>query len=411
MKRLMTFAAIFAALAMTFSACQPEDGPINDGENNKEQENTDPKPDDSNSSTTTPEDNRPPEVKDGDRILVTHPAVQKFLEDVSYPDHDYSFSDLKDWAEENDVKVSPGTRDTDKPQTYSIRWEADEADGAITARLWETEWSREYSLKAGTSYLSITNLCPDTHYNYEVKAGDKVLTKGEFDTYGLVRQLFFKVQVRNIRDLGGWETEDGKKVRYRKVYRGGRFLTGYLSNPGKEDVKAEGIKAQLDLRGVDDVLTPDECTLIGIAEDYEFCAPVIEEGYIWLLRDEPEKTRQLMQFIMDCVDKDKPVIFHCSLGRDRTGTVAMMVLGLLGVPEGDISQEYELTQFSAHGYATSNGEKTKMYRTVDYKLAANYIWDNFVDEGESFSDGVEKYLLSIGITQADIDKFRTNMLK
>jgi len=52
-----------------------------------------------------------------------------------------------------------------------------------------------------------------------------------------------------------------------------------------------------------------------------------------------------------------------------------------------------------------------MYRTVDYKLAANYIWDNFVDEGESFSDGVEKYLLSIGITQADIDKFRTNMLK
>ena len=291
----MTFAAIFAALALTFSACQPEDGPINDGENNKEQENTDPKPDDSNSSTTTPEDNRPPEVKDGDRILVTHPAVQKFLEDVSYPDHDYSFSDLKDWAEENDVKVSPGTRDTDKPQTYSIRWEADEADGAITARLWETEWSREYSLKAGTSYLSITNLCPDTHYNYEVKAGDKVLTKGEFDTYGLVRQLFFKVQVRNIRDLGGWKTEDGKKVRYRKVYRGGRFLTGYLSNPGKEDVKAEGIKAQLDLRGVDDVLTPDECTLIGIAEDYEFCAPVIEEGYIWLLRDEPEKTRQLMQ--------------------------------------------------------------------------------------------------------------------
>lgn len=413
MKRIMTIAAFFAALTLAISACQPENDPVQDDGNQQEQEKPDDsKPDNPNEgeTPTTPDDDLAPEVKDGDRILVTNEAVQKFLTDVSYPEHDYTFSDLKEWAEENDVRVSPGTRNTDKPQVYTIRWEADEAAGEITAKLWDEEWSGEYSLKAGAHYLNISNLCPETHYHYEVKAGDKVLTKGEFDTYGLVRQLFFKVQIRNIRDLGGWTTQDGKKVRYRKVYRGGRFLSGYLSTAGKEDVKAEGIKAQLDLRGMDDVLTPEECTLIGITEDYEFCAPVIEEGYIWLLRDEPGKTKQLMQFIMDCVDNDKPVIFHCSLGRDRTGTVAMMVLGLLGVPEGVISQEYELTQFAPHGYATSDGEKTKMYRTVDYKLAANYIWDNFVAEGESFADGVEKYLLSIGISQADIDTFRANML-
>ena len=51
-----------------------------------------------------------------------------------------------------------------------------------------------------------------------------------------------------------------------------------------------------------------------------------------------------------------------------------------------------------------------MWRTIDYRSAANYIWNNFVAEGESFSDGVEKYLLSIGITQEDIDTFRANML-
>ena len=145
-------------------------------------------------------------------------------------------------------------------------------------------------------------------------------------------------------------------------------------------------------------------------DEFEFCAPIIEEGYTYLLKA-GDKTKQVMQFIMDCVDAGKPVYFHCSLGRDRTGTVAMLVLGLLGVPEGDISKEYELTQFAPHGWATSNGEKTKMTRLADYDSAANYIWDNFVGEGESFSDGVEKYLLSIGITQADIDKFRTNMLK
>ncbi len=412
MKKIMKFAAILAAVTISFSACTPEDNPSTD-EGKDDQENVVPEPEKPDNSTpsTTPEDNLPTEVKDGDRILVTNPDVEKFLNDVSYPDHDYSFSNLRSWAEENNVKVCPNTRDADKPQTYTIRWTADEAAGAITAKLWYDEWSRVFDIKAGESYLSITNLVPNVHYHYEVKAGDKVLTSGEFDTYGSVRQLFFKVQTRNIRDLGGWKTADGKTVKYRKVYRGGRFLIKNMSSQGKADMVAEGFKAQLDLRGVADVLSPDECTLKGLVEDYEFCAPVIEEGYIWLLRDEPEKTRQLMQFIMDCVDKDKPVIFHCSLGRDRTGTVAMMVLGLLGVPEGDISQEYELTQFSAHGYATSDGEKTKMTRTVDYKLAANYIWDNFVSEGESFADGVEKYLLQIGITQADIDKFRANMLK
>ena len=45
-----------------------------------------------------------------------------------------------------------------------------------------------------------------------------------------------------------------------------------------------------------------------------------------------------------------------------------------------------------------------------YKPAAEHIWNNFVEEGESFTDGVEKYLLSIGITQEDIDTFRANML-
>ena len=113
---------------------------------------------------------------------------------------------------------------------------------------------------------------------------------------------------------------------------------------------------------------------------------------------------------MDCVKDNKPVYFHCSLGRDRTGTVAMLILGILGVPEGDISQEYELTQFAPSGWATSSGEKTKMTRLADYDSAANFIWNNYVGEGETFADGVEKYFLEIGILQADIDAFREAMI-
>lgn len=421
MKRIMTLAAMFAAVAMTFSACQPEDKPGNEGENN-EQENVE-KPDNGDTgntgnngntgTTTPPADDLAPEVKDGDVILVTNADVQKFLEDVHYENHDYSHSDLLTWAEENGVQVCPG-KSTFKPQSYTIRWVSENSEEA-SVLLSEGEWSRVYAVRAGLSHLEITNMVPNAHYSYEVRVKDQTVAQGEFDTYGLVRQLYLKNEIRNCRDLGGWKTSDGKTIKYRMIYRGGRLDVGSLVQSAKEHFKAEGIKAQLDLRGKkhnDVIENKEDSPLAEIYEmdEFEFCAPIIEEGYTFLLKSE-DKTKQVMQFIMDCVDANKPVYFHCSLGRDRTGTVAMLVLGLLGVPEGDISKEYELTQFAPHGWATSSGETTKMTRLADYDSAANYIWDGYVAEGETFADGVEKYLLSIGITQEDIDKFRENMLK
>lgn len=422
MKKIMTLAAMFAAVAISFSACTPEDNPgTEDDKNGQENVTPDDKPNEENNSgnngntgTTTPTDELAPEVKDGDVILVTNADVEKFLTYVHYDDHDYSHSDLLTWAEANGVQVCPG-KSTYKPQSYTIRW-SDESTQETTVVLSESTWSRTFIVRAGIPYLEITNLVPNAHYSFEAKAGDEILVSGEFDTYGHVRQLYLKNEIRNCRDLGGWTTADGKTIKYRMIYRGGRLDKGSLVQSAKEHFKAEGIKAQLDLRGTKhgDVIenkADSPLTEIYGMDEFEFCSPIIEEGYTSLLK-EGEKTRQVMQFIMDCVEADKPVYFHCSLGRDRTGTVAMLVLGILGVPEGDISQEYELTQFAPHGWATSTGEKTKMTRLADYDGAANFIWDGYVDEeaGETFADGVEKYLLSIGISQADIDQFRTNML-
>ena len=343
-----------------------------------------------------------PEIKDGATVLACNANVEKFLTDVHYPTHDYTSTSLLTWATENGVSVSPGT--SDKPSEYTIRWTADASLKDITAVVSEPTRDWVYTPTGENAYVTITNLLPNTHYTYKVTAGSKVITQGAFDTYGKVHQVYFK-NVRNSRDLGGWKTEDGKTVKYRMVYRGGRF--DGLAKSGKVAIKTEGLKAELDLRGKSDV--DSKSSLEGIVDDCEFCAPVIEEGYSQMLKEDKEKTRQCMQFIFDMVDKNKPVYFHCSLGRDRTGTVAMLTLGILGVPEGDISQEYELTQFAPHGYATSSGEKTKMTRCIDYKGAANVIW-GYAGNG-SFQDGVNAYLLEIGITQADIDKFKKNMLQ
>ena len=343
-----------------------------------------------------------PEVKNGDLILVTNAKMQAFVEEVKYPERDYSETHILD---EKYGPTAPGN--ADKPQEYSIRWTKADAEGDKTVKLWEDDgWSREMTVEGGEYYVNIINLRPNAHYHYEVKgAGGKTVTSGKFDTKGLVYQVLFKANVRNARDLGGWKTKDGKTVKYRMVYRGGRLQASTLtSKKGKEDLRAQGILAQLDLRGKDDVLS-------GPAVDYmDFCAPVIEEGYTTLLQNDGAKVKQCFDYIATCVKNNKPVYFHCSLGRDRTGTLAMILLGVLGVNEGDISKEYELTQFAPYEWATSGGETTKMTRKADYKGAANYIWSKYVAEGETFQQGMEKYLLSVGVSQATIDDFRSRML-
>ena len=404
------FLSLFILVPLVFCCTKPE----NNNEDNKEgQEQEKPQPTD---PTPTEEDELDPQVKDGETILVTNEIVEKFLTETTYPERDYKETHILDDAY---APTAPGKYD--KPQKYTIRWESTSTADDITARLWEDSgWSRDYT-SVSDNYLTITNLRPNANYHFEVKAGSKTLTSGSFKTIGHVHQVFFSSGVRNARDLGGWKTKDGKTVKYRMIYRGGRMENSKLTKTGKKDVLAEGIRAQLDLRGHTTSGSQeylDNSPLDGYPNadsKYTFLAPCVEEGYTTLLKDDQEKAKQCFQFIAKCVREGEPVYFHCSLGRDRTGTMAMMILGVLGVNEGDISKEYELTQFAPHGWATSDGEKTKMTRKADYKGAATYIWENFAKKADGtydeFSVGMEKYLISIGITKEEIDEFRSLMLE
>lgn len=99
-------------------------------------------------------------------------------------------------------------------------------------------------------------------------------------------------------------------------------------------------------------------------------------------------------------EKNYPIDFHCIAGQDRTGAVAYILNGLLGVDPEQLSLDWEVTGFWNKD-AGFNHEKR--YNGLVRGFAP---WP-----GKTVCEKLENYVLSLGFTKADIARFRVLMLE
>ena len=169
--------------------------------------------------------------------------------------------------------------------------------------------------------------------------------------------------VGNLRDLGGYKTRDGRQVAWRRLFRGGELRHASLSQvlQLRDEI---GLNTVLDLRGLMEIRPERVAFLKSVEISYHNISLEGEEGsaapegdlfnrfsnmgefYLWMLRSDGFN-RQLIRALELVADPTHhPILFHCAVGKDRTGILAAFILGILGVSDEDIIADYALTEQS-----------------------------------------------------------------
>ena len=203
----------------------------------------------------------------------------------------------------------------------------------------------------------------------------------------------------NVRDLGGWAC-DGGTVKYGLLIRGGK-----LSAADRAVLVGEmGIQHDLDLRGREGGGSGDEpeMTESPLGNDVWYTRT---QQYAWYALTPVATWQAYFRCVIDAVTHREPVYFHCTAGADRTGTLACVLEGILGMSQSDIDKDYELTTF----YSGSGSDAIARRRNEpDWKGLINAI--NAVS-GETFRDKCVHFAVgTCGMTMADINAFRAAMI-
>lgn len=203
---------------------------------------------------------------------------------------------------------------------------------------------------------------------------------------------YIQTNTWNVRDLGGWAC-DGGTVKYGLLFRGGE--------PSSADynvlVKELGIKYDLNLRGSSEA----PWTKSPLGDDVFF---VKAEAYNWYSLTNVEAWRINLRCVFDAVTHNEPVYFHCAAGADRTGTLACVLEGLLGMSQSDIDKDYELTTFYSGSDTDANARRRNEAEWSGLISALNG------KSGSTFRDKCVTFAAELGFTADEINAFRAAMI-
>ncbi|MBN2449178.1 MAG: tyrosine-protein phosphatase [Lentisphaeria bacterium] len=250
--------------------------------------------------------------------------------------------------------------------------------------------------------VRVRHLLTDTDYFWRVvvKVDGTIVAEsrvGRFRTHAALPRWIRVPHLTNVRDLGGWPVPGSGRVRQGMVYRSSE-MNGHLSlSPEGMHVLLHelGLRTDIDLRGSDELpqpaLPPEWVRWVNLPVlPYEgIAAPEMREAWQGI-------------FAVLANPQSYPVILHCWAGVDRAASVALLILGALGVSLADAARDYELSSLSIWGERRREGAS---FRELLYVLGIDAA------ETRPVRHRVEAFLLGAGVARSDLEAVQSILVE
>ena len=232
----------------------------------------------------------------------------------------------------------------------------------------------------------------------------------------------------NVRDLGGYETMDGGRTRWRTFLRADSLHR--LTPAAQERLVSYGVHSVIDLRRSDEAKA--EPNVFDGSPEVEYrWRNMTGDSFVdpYRDRDSPPRFEQYKNILdkriaqigetiaLLAAPASGTTLFHCAGGQDRTGMIAALLLGVAGVPPQTIAEDYTLTaqyyvdlflgkdappdvnpaDYTVEAYRRRQCPPEAMLRTVEY-LAHRY-------------GSVEGYVRAAGVSGLEIERLRAALVE
>lgn len=227
----------------------------------------------------------------------------------------------------------------------------------------------------------------------------------------------------NARDLGGYETADGRHTGWRSVVRSDTL--NRMGADARSAMVEYGIRAVVDLRLPEQAVSnPNPFALPGehgvAFHSLPFAGPIdsrlpefgsLEHQYREMVRAFSTVASAIMTALADA---SGTVLVHCEYGKDRTGLVSALLLDLVGVRRELIAEDYSLSALCLQPLTDqylSGGPGERSEREADlarFLPRAEVILDT-LHELDTQHGGTEGYLVASGVSRAVLQRLRDRL--
>jgi protein-tyrosine phosphatase len=231
----------------------------------------------------------------------------------------------------------------------------------------------------------------------------------------------------NVRDCGGYDTRDGRSVKWGVFFRADGLHR--LTMEGQTTLLGHGVKTIIDLRRREELDSAPNVFAASGTVRYHHVSLLVDEAWkpdprqaleplvVMYRKILDERQSQVYEALATFAETaGMPGLVHCTAGKDRTGLIVALLLALVGVPHETIIADYALTSTYLGDGFMADIKLRVLERGYTWEQYAHMVTcppENMAQTLQHLDEtygGVSRYLRHIGLSEAQLTHLKGMLL-